>query len=178
MFDFAARVLNPVYDGIMASFNKAAKVPDATERAEQLLTLRDKADTQLTKIVEAENDKSLFSITAVGLGMLGIVAGITGIVSAPVLPVIAGAALVIGGVSEGIRHYYQHEEALSKRAAADEKIKEQLVQLGASQSVDLNKSPRFAKALKDSFKSALQEQRLAEAQARDYAYMVGVCGIR
>ncbi len=178
MFDFAARVLNPVYDGIMASFNKAAKVPDATERAEQLLTLRDTADAKLTKIIESENDKSLFSITAVGLGLLGVVTGIAGIVSVPVLPVLAGAALIIGGVSEGIRHYYQHEDAVTKRSAADDKIRDQLIQLGASNAVNLEKSPRFAKALKDSFKSAMQEQRLIEAQARDYAYMVGVCGIR
>jgi len=178
MFDFKKAILGPALDAIKTSLHLTAKTPDATEKAEKLLTLRDEADAKLTALAQNEGDKGMLGILAVGIGIIGVLVGAGSIVAAPVIPLVVGAAMIIGGGAVAAQHLSREDDVKEAREAMDDKIKDQLVTLAASNQVNTEKSPRFAKALKDSFKSAAQEQRIKEAIAQSYSYLAGAACIR
>ncbi|MDE1150946.1 MAG: hypothetical protein PW788_00270 [Micavibrio sp.] len=178
MFDFKKAILGPALDAIKTTLHLTAKTPDATDKAEKLLTLRDEADAKLTSIAQNESDKGMVGMAAIGIGMLGVLVGAAGVIAAPLLPLLAGAALIVAGGATTAHYLSRESDVNEARDALDAKIKQQLVTLAASNQVNTEKSPRFAKALKDSFKSAAQEQRNIEAAARSYTYMAGAACIR
>jgi hypothetical protein len=173
MFDFKKKTLNPLMANFLTRMDKAIAAPETAEKVERLLALRDNGGEILRRLAAREDNKMGVAmivganalVLALFAGVVTLPAGAALSAAAPLFT--AGAAAMAAGLGAGVKRALNCERVKEDRGILQAKINGEVLRLAAAEPAEAMKSPRFMKALKDTFnQNADAEQDFAALAKR------------